>query len=108
MKVALIKPFLSIAADDKAGKKLWLILFSVIAGLLGMMCLPFIVLCCMHETGASEVSVSGIDLTEFTEKTDREQIAKLEIMENVIAEAMSVRGLQKQIVKAQLIWLSFF
>ena len=50
MKAALIKLFLSIAADEKARKKLWLILFSVIAGLLGMMCLPFIVLCCMHES----------------------------------------------------------
>jgi len=108
MKAALIKLLLSIAADEKAGKKLWLILFSVIAGLLGRMCLPFIVLCCMHETGAPEVSVSGIDLTDFTENIDKEQAQKIEIMGNVIAETMAVRGLQKQTVKAQLIWLSFF
>ena len=95
MKAALIRLLLSIAADEKAGKKLWLVLFSVIAGLLGMMCLPFIVLCCMHETGAPEVSVSGIDLTEFTENIDKGQAEKLEIMGNVIAEAMAVRGLQK-------------
>ena len=108
MKAALIKLLLSIAADEKARKKLWLILFSVIAGLLGMMCLPFIVLCCMHETSVPEVSISDIDLTEFTENIDKGQAEKLEIMGNVIAETMAVRGLQKQTVKAQLIWLSFF
>ncbi|MBR0484448.1 MAG: hypothetical protein IJJ69_06705 [Oscillospiraceae bacterium] len=108
MKAALIKLLLSIATDEKARKKLWLILFSVIAGLLGVMCLPFIVLCCMHETSAPEVSVSGIDVMEFTENIDKEQAEKLEIMGNLIAEMMAVKGLQKQTVKAQLIWLSFF
>ncbi|MDE5884489.1 MAG: hypothetical protein K2H29_05350 [Oscillospiraceae bacterium] len=108
MKAELIKLALSLLGDEKTRKKLLIAVLSVIVGLLGMMCLPFIVLHSMDKIGVPEISTSAVDQTQFLTNIDTEKTAELEVTGQTIANAMSVIGLQEQTIKSQLIYLSFF
>ena len=108
MKAVLIKLALSLLGDEKTRKKLLIAVLSVIVGLLGMMCLPFIILHSMNKIGVPEISTSAVDQTQFLTNIDTEKTAELEDTGQTIANAMSVIGLQEQTIKSQLIYLSFF
>lgn len=108
MKAVFIKLALHLLGDEKTRKKLLIAVLSVVIGLLGMMCLPFIVLHSMHKIGVPEISTSAIDQTQFMANIDAKKITELEVAGQTIADAMSAIGLQEQTIKAQLIYLSFF
>ncbi|MDE6087310.1 MAG: hypothetical protein K2G25_02890, partial [Oscillospiraceae bacterium] len=108
MKAVLIKMTLNLLGDEKTRKKLLIAVLSVVVGLLGMMCLSFIVLHSMNKIGVPEVNISDIDQTQFMANIDTEKTAELEVTGQAIADAMSAIGLQEQTIKAQLIYLSFF
>ena len=108
MKAVFAKLMLSLSGDRKTAKKLWIILISVIIGLLGTACLPFIILYSMSETNAPEVSIDSLNQEDLFSALDTEKMAQMEETGQSIADAMSALGLQEQTIKAQLIYLSFF
>lgn len=108
MKAILCKLILSLFGDEKTRKNLLIAVFSVITGLLGMMCLPFIVLHSMNEIGMPELNTESINQAELMANLDTEKLENLEITGQKIADAMFSLGLQEQTIKAQLLWISFF
>lgn len=111
--VALKKVAIYILGDEKKRGKLFVLIGSIAAGFLGLMCLPVAVLSSM---GSMEIEQPEINAEMFSdsalfESLDSEQQAKITEIQNSgqeIEDAMSGAGVRSQTIKAQLIYMSYF
>lgn len=102
-----------ILGDDKKRGKLFVLIGSIAAGFLGLMCLPVAVLSSM---GSMEIEQPEINAEMFSdsslfESLDSEQQAKITEIQNSgqeIEDAMRGAGVRSQTIKAQLIYMSYF
>lgn len=110
---ALKKIAIYILGDEKKRGKLFVLIGSIAVGFIGLMCLPVAVLSSM---GSMEVEPPEIDKSLFNESAiiaglDSEQQAKITEIQNsgqAIEDAMTNAGVRSQIIKAQLIYMSYF
>ena len=110
---ALKKLAIYILGDEKKRGKLFVLIASITAGFLGLMCLPVAVL---SSLGSAEIDPPEIDKSLFTESAlfeslDCEQQAKITNIQNqsqAIEDAMTNAGVRDQTIKAQLIYMSYF
>lgn len=111
--VALKKVAIYILGDEKKRGKLFVLIGSIAAGFLGLMCLPVAVLSSM---GSMEIEQPEINAEMFSdsalfESLDSEQQAQIENLKNqgrAIEDAMRGAGVRSQTIKAQLIYMSYF
>lgn len=111
--VALKKVAIYILGDEKKRGKLFVLIGSIAAGSLGLMCLPVAVLSSM---GSMEIEQPEINAEMFSdsslfESLDSEQQAKITEIQNSgqeIEDAMRGAGVRSQTIKAQLIYMSYF
>lgn len=111
--VALKKVAIYILGDEKKRGKLFVLIGSIAAGFLGLMCLPVAVLSSM---GSMEIEQPEINAEMFSdsslfESLDSEQQAKITEIQNSgqeIEDAMRGAGVRSQTIKAQLIYMSYF
>ena len=102
-----------ILGDEKKRGKLFVLIGSIAAGFLGLMCLPVAVLSSM---GSMEIEQPEINAEMFSdsslfESLDSEQQAKITEIQNSgqeIEDAMRGAGVRSQTIKAQLIYMSYF
>lgn len=110
---ALKKIAIYILGDEKKRGKLFVLIGSIAAGFLGLMCLPVAVLSSM---GSMEIEQPEINAEMFSdsslfESLDSEQQAKITEIQNSgqeIEDAMRGAGVRSQTIKAQLIYMSYF
>lgn len=110
---ALKKIAVYILGDEHKRGKLFVAVGSIIAGFLGLMCLPVAVL---SSLGSTEIEPPEIDKSMFTESAlfeslDSEQQAQITNIQNqgqAIEDAMTNAGVRDQTIKAQLIYMSYF
>lgn len=110
---ALKKIAIYILGDKDKRGKLFVLIGSITAGFLGLMCLPVAVLSSM---GSMEIEPPEIDKSLFNESAimaglDSEQQAKITEIQNIgqeIENAMTGAGIRSQTIKAQLIYMSYF
>ena len=105
MKAAIIKIILQLLSDEKTRHRLFLIIASVIVGLLGMLAMPVIVLYTMGQMEPPEITISE---EEMLSGLDADRLTAMESGGQAIVYFLSSRGLRSQIMKAQLIYLSYF
>lgn len=117
MSAAIISVVKKIAvyflSDKEKRGKLFVIVGSIIAGVLGLMFLPIAVLSSM---GSMEIEQPQIDKSLFNESAimtglSSEQQAKITEIQNsgqLIEDAMTNAGVREQTIKAQLIYMSYF
>ena len=111
--VALKKVAIYILGDEKKRGKLFVLIGSIAAGSLGLMCLPVAVLSSM---GSMEIEQPEINAEMFSdsslfESLDSEQQAKITEIQNSgqeIEDAMRGAVVRSQTIKAQLIYMSYF
>ena len=111
--VALKKVAIYILGDEKKRGKLFVLIGSIAACFLGLMCLPVAVLSSM---GSMEIEQPEINAEMFSdsslfESLDSEQQAKITEIQNSgqeIEDAMRGAGVRSQTIKAQLIYMSYF
>ena len=109
---ALKKIAVYILGDKNKRGKLFVLIASIVAGFLGLMCLPVAVLSSM----GNEIEPPDIDRSLFTESAlfeslDSEQQAEITNIQNqgqAIEDAMTNAGVRDQTIKAQLIYMSYF
>lgn len=109
---ALKKIAVYILGEDKKRGKLFVLIASIAAGFLGLMCLPVAVLSSL----GNEIEPPDIDRSLFTESAlfeslDSEQQAEITNIQNqgqAIEDAMTNAGVREQTIKAQLIYMSYF
>lgn len=97
---------------DKRGK-LFVLIGSIAAGFLGLMCLPVAVLSSM---GSMEAEPPEIDKSLFNEfaimaglsSEQQEQITNIQNQGQAIEDAITSAGVRSQTIKAQLIYMSYF
>lgn len=102
-----------ILGDKNKRGKLFVLIGSIAAGFLGLMCLPVAVLSSM---GSMEIEQPEINAEMFSESAlfeslDSEQQAEINKIQGAgqeIESNMIEKGLQEQIIKAQLIYYSYF
>ncbi len=105
MKTAIIKLILQMLSDEKTRQRLFLVIASIVVGLLGMLVMPFVVLSTMGQMEAPEITLdeevllSGLDTDRFTAMESDGQAIEYYLLS---------KGLRHQILKAQLIYLSCF
>ena len=110
---ALKKIAAFILSDKELRGKLFWIIGSIIAGFLGLLCLPVVVIASL---GNMEIEPPEIDKSMFNESafiqnlsSDRQaQLANLQNQGQAIEDAMTAAEVRNQTIKAQLIYLSFF
>ena len=110
---ALKKIAVYILGDEKKRGKLFVLIGSIAAGFLGLMCLPVAVLSSM---GNMEIGQPQIDKSLFNESAimaglSSEQQAKITETQNsgqAIEDAMTNAGVRSQTIKAQMIYMSYF
>lgn len=110
---AIKKIAIYILGDENKRGKLFVLIASIVAGFLGLMCLPVAVL---SSLGSAEIEPPEIDKSLFTESAwfeslDSEQQAKITNIQNqgqAIEDAMTNAGVREQTIKAQLIYMSYF
>lgn len=110
---ALKKIAIYILGDKDKRGKLFVLIGSITAGFLGLMCLPVAVLSSM---GSMEIEPPEIDKSLFNESAimagvDSEQHAKITEIQSsgqAIEDAMTNAGVRSQTIKAQLIYMSYF
>ena len=98
------------ALDKDKRNKILLIIGSTAVGLLFLLFAPIAVLSSMGQIESPEISVN-FDENDFFENLDsqqQEKLSKMELDGQAIADSMSAIGLQEQIIKAQLIYFSYF
>ena len=98
------------ALDKDKRNKILLIIGSTAVGLLFLLFAPIAVLSSMGQIESPEISVN-FDENDFFENLDsqqQEKLSKMELNGQAIADSMSAIGLQEQIIKAQLIYFSYF
>ena len=110
---ALKKIAAFILSDKQLRGKVLVIIGSIIAGLLGLMCLPAVVLLSLGnmEFEPPEIDKSLFNEAAFIENLSDEQQAQLVNLQNqgqAIESAMVNADCKNQTIKAQLIYLSFF
>ena len=110
---ALKKIAAFILSDKELRGKTFVIIGSIIAGLLGLMCLPAVVLLSLGkmEFEPPEIDKSLFNEAAFIENLSDEQQAQLVNLQNqgqAIENAMVNADCKNQTIKAQLIYLSFF
>ena len=110
---ALKKIAAFILSDKELRGKVLVIIGSIIAGLLGLMCLPAVVLLSLGnmEFELPEIDKSLFNEAAFIENLSDEQQAQLVNLQNqgqAIESAMAGVECKDQTIKAQLIYLSFF
>ena len=109
---AVKKIAIYILGDENKRGKLFVLIASIAAGFLGLMCLPVAVLSSM----GNEIEPPEIDKSLFTESAlfeslDSEQQAEITNIQNqcqAIEDAMTNAGVRDQTIKAQLIYMSYF
>ena len=102
-----------ILGDEKKRGKLFVLIGSIAAGFLGLMCLPVAVLSSM---GSLEIETPEVDRSMFTDSAfmatldedQQSQIAEFQSQGEAIAAFMSAVGLPSETIKAQLIYYSYF
>lgn len=112
-KALLKKVAVDIALDKDKRNKFLLIVGSIIAGVLGLLCLPVVVIASL---GNMEFKPPEIDKNMFNEaafiqslSSDQQaQLANLQNQGQAIEDAMMGVDCKNQTIKAQLIYLSFF
>lgn len=110
---ALKKIAAFILSDKELRGKTFVIIGSIIAGFLGLMCLPAVVLLSLGnmEFEPPEIDKSLFNEAAFIENLSDEQQAQLVNLQNqgqAIESAMVNADCKNQTIKAQLIYLSFF
>ena len=110
---ALKKIAAFILSDKELRGKVLVIIGSIIAGFLGLMCLPAVVLLSLGnmEFEPPEIDKSLFNEAAFIENLSDEQQAQLVNLQNqgqAIESAMVNADCKNQTIKAQLIYLSFF
>lgn len=112
--VAALKKIAAFILSDKELRgKVLVIIGSIIAGFLGLMCLPAVVLVSLGnmEFEPPEIDKSLFNEAAFIENLSVEQQAQLVNLQNqgqAIESAMVNADCKNQTIKAQLIYLSFF
>lgn len=102
-----------ILGDEKKRGKLFVLIGSIAAGFIGLMCLPVAVLSSM---GSLEIETPEVDRSMFTDSAfmatldedQQSQIAEFQSQGEAIAAVMSAVGLPSETIKAQLIYYSYF
>ena len=110
---ALKKIAIYILCDKDKRGKLFVLIGSIAAGFLGLMCLPVAVLSSM---GSMEVEPPEIDKSLFNESAimaglsseQQEQITNIQNQGQAIEDAITSAGVRSQTIKAQLIYMSYF
>lgn len=110
---ALKKIAIYILGDKDKRGKLFVLIGSIAAGFLGLMCLPVAVLSSM---GSMEVEPPEIDKSLFNESAimaglsseQQEQITNIQNQGQAIEDAITSAGVRSQTIKAQLIYMSYF
>ena len=105
MKTAIIKLIIQLLTDEKTRRKLLIAIASILVGALGMLLLPVVALHIMSQMEPPEL---GFDEPAFMEQIDTERMAELEQDGDILAESLIAKGLRRQIMKAQLLYLSCF
>lgn len=110
---ALKKIAAFILSDKELRGKMFVIIGSIMAGFLGLMCLPAVVLVSLGnmEIEPPEIDKSMFNEAAFIENLSDEQQAQLVNLQNqgqAIESAMVNADCKNQTIKAQLIYLSFF
>ena len=110
---ALKKIAAFILSDKELRGKVLVIIGSIITGFLGLMCLPAVVLVSLGnmEFEPPEIDKSLFNEAAFIENLSDDQQAQLVNLQNqgqAIENAMVNADCKNQIIKAQLIYLSFF
>ena len=111
--VAVKKIAVYVLGDENKRGKLFVAVGSIIAGFLGLMCLPVAVLSSM---GSMEVEPPEIDKSLFNESAimaglsseQQEQITNIQNQGQAIEDAITSAGVRSQTIKAQLIYMSYF
>ena len=112
--VAALKKIAAFILSDKELRgKTFVIIGSIIAGFLGLLCLPAVVLLSLGnmEFEPPEIDKSLFNEAAFIENLSDEQQAQLVNLQNqgqAIESAMVNADCKNQTIKAQLIYLSFF
>lgn len=110
---ALKKIAAFILSDKELRGKLFVIIGSIVCGLLGLLCLPVVAIVSL---GNMEIEPPEIDKSMFNEaafiqnlSSDQQaQLANLQNQGQAIEDAMTGAEVRNQTIKAQLIYLSFF
>lgn len=113
MSAKIIKLLITILSDKKFGKKIIILVLSIVFGFIYLLCLPVIVI---SNLGSVDLDTTGVDMTQFTEdnfmsQLDSEQADKINAMKDAgtaIETEMANLGIADQTIKAQLIYASFF
>ena len=103
IKTAIIKLLLQLLTDEQTRWKL--LIASILVGALGMLLLPVVALHIMSQMEPPEIT---LDEAAFIRQLDTERMAAMEEDGDKIAQALLSRGLRRQIMKAQLLYLSCF
>ena len=109
---ALKKIAAYILSDKELRGKLFVIIGSIVCGVLGLLCLPVVAIVSL---GNMEIEPPEIDKSQFNESAfiqslDSESQARLVNLQNqgqAIEDAMAAAEVRNQTIKAQLIYLSF-
>ncbi len=110
---ALKKIAAFILSDKELRGKLFVIIGSIVCGLLGLLCLPVVAIVSL---GNMEIEPPEIDKSMFNEaafiqnlsSNQQAQLANLQNQGQAIEDAMTAAEVRNQTIKAQLIYLSFF
>ena len=105
MKAAIIKIILQLLSDEKTRHAILITAASVIVGLLGMLVMPVIVVYTMGQMDPPEITISE---EEVLSGMDADRLTAMESGGQAIVYFLLSRGLRNQIMKAQLIYLSYF
>lgn len=98
------KLLLSLFMDEKTRNRILLIIGSILVGLGCMMILPFVILAQLNQTEPPEIQ---FDESEFLSSIDTEKLTEMESECETIADMLMDRNLRNQILKAQLIYISY-
>ncbi len=96
--------------DKDKRNKILLIVGSIAVGLLFLLFAPIAVLSGMGQIESPDISVN-FDENDFFKNLDgqqQERLSQMEIDGQAIADSMYTAGLQEQIIKAQMIYFSYF
>ena len=105
MKAVIIKTTIHILTDEKTRNKVIVLILSIVAGMLGVMMIPFVVLSVMGEMEPPEIIIDkGVLLSGL----DTDRLTAMESYGQAIVYYLSSRELSRQIMKAQLIYISYF
>lgn len=113
MKAKLLKLLASFVSDRQVEKKIIILVLSISVGFILLLCLPVVV---MSGMGSSKPDLDSMDRSIFTEQNfiaslDSEQAAKLNAIKTTgqaIEAAMADCGVAKQMIKAEVIYLTYF